>query len=113
MRTPARDERHRSTNYALPSLELTATAARNIDRLIETHELPEDTLDRILGSLEPLTRFPLAGRALRGSWEGLRLVIGPWSWMLLIYVFDEASDRVLVITVQDGRRASSATTQGA
>lgn len=72
-----------------------------------------DTLDRILRSLELLTRFPLAGRALHGQWEGFRLVIGPWPWVLLVYIFDEAADRVFVVTVQDARRASSATSRDA
>ncbi len=97
----------------MPSVELTATAARNIDALIETHELPADTLARVLGSLEPLATFPLGGRALRGVWEGFRLLIGPWPWMLFIYRYDEPANRVLVITVQDARRASSATTREA
>ena len=93
----------------MPSVELTATAARQIDTLIETHELPRHTLDRVLTSLEPLERFPLAGRALHGRWEGFRLIIGPWPWMLLVHVYDEAEDRVFVVAVQDARRASSAT----
>ncbi len=93
----------------MPSVELTATAARNIDALIETHELPADTLARVLGSLEPLATFPLAGRALHGAWAGFRLLIGPWPWMLLVYLFDDVTDRVLVVTVQDARRASSTT----
>lgn len=93
----------------MPSVELAATAAKNIETLIETHELPGDTPDRILRSLEPLTSFPLAGRALHGQWEGLRFIVGPWPWMLLIYFFDEAADRVFVVTAQDARRGSSAT----
>ncbi len=97
----------------MPSVELTATAARNIDALIETHGLPADTLARVLRSLEPLATLPLAGRALRGGWEGFRLLVGPWPWMLLIYRYEESADHVLVITAQDARRTSSATTREA
>jgi hypothetical protein len=93
----------------VPSVELTANAVEKIDALIESHGLPADTLARVLGSLEPLEHFPLAGRALHGRWEGFRLVIGPWPWMLLVYVYIETDDRVVIVTAQDARRASSAT----
>jgi hypothetical protein len=46
----------------VPSVELTANAVEKIDALIESHGLPADTLARVLGSLEPLEHFPLAGR---------------------------------------------------
>ena len=93
----------------MPTVELTATAVQRIEALIETHQLPPNTFDRVAASLEPLLSFPLAGRALRGGWEGLRALVGPWSWMLLIYVYDERRDRVIVVTVQDARMSSSAT----
>lgn len=103
-------ERHRWTNCAVPRVELTARAVDDVDDLIETHSLPPDAWLRVARSLRPLERFPLAGRALTGRWTGLRLVVGPWGWMLLVYRYVENEDRVLVVTVQDARRASSPTT---
>jgi hypothetical protein len=54
-------------------------------------------------SIEPLALFPLLGAELVGRWEGFRSVLGPWRWMILVYVFLEDEDRVVVVTVQDGR----------
>jgi hypothetical protein len=36
-------------------------------------------------------------------------MIGPWRWMLLVYQFDEATDRCVVVTVQDARASRAAT----
>lgn len=80
-----------------------------VDALIESHELPGDTWDRVLDRLEVLERFPGAGRALTGRWQGFRVLVGPWRWMLLIYAYVEPDDQVAVVTVQDARRGSSAT----
>jgi hypothetical protein len=38
-----------------------------------------------------------------------RFVLGPWRWMLIVYVFDEAQDRVAIVTIQDGRSSRAAT----
>lgn len=75
---------------------------------MRTHSLPSDTRDRVRTSLEPLGRFPRLGPELTGRWEGFRFILGPWRWMLLIYVFDEHKDRVVVITIQDARTSSAA-----
>jgi plasmid stabilization system protein ParE len=91
-------------------VELSAAAVEDLDALIASHELPLDTLPRVVRSLRPLDRFPLAGRALTGRWHGFRFLVGPWRWMLLVYVYIETDDRVVVVTVQDARRSSSATT---
>jgi hypothetical protein len=40
---------------------------------------------------------------LTGRWEGFRFVLGPWRWLILVYVYLEREDRVVVATVQDGR----------
>ena len=82
---------------------------RNLTRLIETLALPASTVDRIAASIEPLTRFPGLGAPLAGRWSGYRFVLGPWRWMLVVYEYDEAQDRVAIITVQDARSAVAAT----
>jgi hypothetical protein len=52
------------------------------------------------------------GPALTGRWEGFRFLLGPWRWMLLVYICVEAEDRVVVVTIQDARSATSVTTAG-
>lgn len=91
-------------------VELSAAALADLDELIASHELPQDTLPRVVRSLRPLERFPLAGRALTGRWQGFRFLVGPWRWMLLVYAYIDAEDRVVVLTVQDARTSSSSTT---
>lgn len=92
-------------------VELARAAVEDLDRLIRTHSLPGDTRARVRRSLRPLERFPLIGPALDGPWGGLSLVLGPWRWLLLVYVFSETEDRVVVVTVQDAR-SSGAPTSG-
>ena len=60
----------------------------------------------------PGKRFPELGRALTGRWTGFRVVLGPWSWMLLVYVFEPATGLVTVVAIQDSREATSATSAG-
>ena len=91
-------------------VELTAAAVADVEGLVASRGLPEHAWPRVVRSLRPLERFPLAGRALGGRWHGFRVVVGPWRWMLLVYVVIEADDRVVVVTVQDARASSSATT---
>jgi plasmid stabilization system protein ParE len=84
-------------------------AVEDLDVLIRTHSLPADTRARVARSLRPLERFPLMGPELHGRWEGLRFLLGPWRWMILVYAYIEAEDRVVVVTIQDGRSSSAAT----
>jgi plasmid stabilization system protein ParE len=84
---------------------VTPAAAEDLDRLIRTHTLPPDTKERVKRSLRPLGRFPLLGAKLVGRWEGLRFILGPWRWMVIVYAYDEAAERVSVVTIQDGRSA--------
>ncbi len=95
----------------MASVEVAAAAVEDLDALIATHSLPADTWPRVARSLRALERFPLMGPALTGRWAGFRFVLGPWRWLLLVYVYVEAEDRVVVVTIQDGR-ASSAPTSG-
>lgn len=86
------------------------TAVADLDRLIDTHGLPGTTRDRVRSSAGPLATFPLFGSRLTGDWQG-RFILGPWSWMLLVYDYDELADQVSIVTVQDARSAASATSQ--
>ena len=90
-------------------VELAAAAVEDLDALILTHTLPADTRARLARSLRALERFPLMGPPLTGRWKGFRFLVGPWRWLLIIYVFIEPEDRVVVVTIQDGRSSSAAT----
>jgi plasmid stabilization system protein ParE len=90
-------------------VEIACAAVEDLDRLIATLSLPADTRGRVRRSLRPLADFPRVGAELTGRWEGLRFILGPWRWMLLVYEHQEADDRVVVLTVQDARSSSAAT----
>jgi hypothetical protein len=93
----------------MAEVRLSATAVEDLDRMVLTHSLPTDTRARVRRSLRALERFPLLGRALEGRWQPFRLVLGPWRWMLILYVYDEQRDMVLVATIQDARSSTAAT----
>ena len=90
-------------------VELAAAAVDDLDRLIRTHSLPSDTRHRVARSLRSLAQFPNLGPALSGRWEGFRFILGPWRWLILVYVHLDAEDRVVVVTIQDARSSSSPT----
>lgn len=92
-------------------VEVSVAAAEDLRALILTHSLPPDTRDRVKRSLRPLERFPLMGPALSGRWSGLRFLLGPWRWLLMVYIFVEEEDRVVVVTFQDGRSSGAATAE--
>lgn len=76
--------------------------------LVHTHSLPADTPARVRRSLQPLARFPRLGREIeRGRWRGLRFILGPWPWLIIVYRYDAAEDAVLVVLIEDGRGANS------
>ena len=92
----------------MATVVLSATAVANLNELIETRSLPATTKDRTRASLETLAVFPELGPRLVGRWSGLRFIPGPWQWMLIVYDYDERSDQVRVLTIQDSRSARSA-----
>lgn len=89
-------------------VELTAAAVEDLNTLIAVLSLPDDTRQRVRGSLRVLEGFPRLGPELNGRWTGLRFLLGPWRWMLLVYTFDEAADRIAVVTIHDARSSSFA-----
>jgi hypothetical protein len=90
-------------------VELAAVAIEDLERIIRTHSLPADTPVRVVRSLRGLETFPRLGPALSGRWEGFRFVLGPWRWLLLVYVYLESEDRVVIVTIQDARSENAAT----
>lgn len=93
----------------MAKVQLSAVAVEDLDRIILTHSLPSNTRARVKRSLRSLERFPLLGRALEGRWQPFRFLLGPWRWMLIVYVYDEQRDTVLVATIQDARSSTAAT----
>ena len=90
-------------------VELSAVALEALENLIVTHSLPADTRSRVARSLRVLEQFPRLGPELTGRWSGLRFLLGPWRWLLMVYVFLEDDDRVVVVTIQDARSSAAAT----
>jgi hypothetical protein len=88
-------------------VELTAVAVEDLEQLIRVLSLPGDTKGRVGRSLAALERLPRLGAELTGRWAGLRFLLGPWRWMLLVYRYDADKDRVVVITIQDARSATA------
>ena len=90
-------------------VELAVAAVDDLDRLIRTRTLPADTRARVARSLQSLSQFPNIGPALTGRWDGYRFILGPWRWLILVYVVIEAEDRVVVVTIQDARSSIAVT----
>ena len=88
---------------------VTPRAQRDVDEAISAHNLSDDAWGRIGRSLRVLETFPVAGPALAGRWAKVRFVIGPWSWMILLYRYEESTDQVHLVAMHDGRSATSAT----
>lgn len=91
----------------MAKVELARAAVEDIERLVVMLSLPADTPARVTRSLRALRRFPRLGVALPGRWDGLRCVVGPWRWLLLVYEYREEEDRLVVVTVQDARSSSA------
>jgi plasmid stabilization system protein ParE len=94
----------------VPRVELSQAAVEDLERLIVTHSLPPDTNVRLRRSIEPLGHFPFLGPAIGGRWQDFRFVLGPWRWMIVVYVVLEDEGRVVVVTIQDGRSSTASTT---
>jgi plasmid stabilization system protein ParE len=88
---------------------ITPRAERDVNEAISALNLPDDTWTRIGRSLRALETFPQAGPDLAGRWTPTRFVIGPRSWMILLYRYEESSDRVYVVAMHDAQSAASAT----
>jgi plasmid stabilization system protein ParE len=93
----------------LAQVIVTPQAQRDVNEAIAALTLPDNAWTRIGRSLRVLETFPLAGPELAGRWTPTRFVLGPWSWMILLYRYEESSDRVYVVAMHDGRSAASAT----
>jgi plasmid stabilization system protein ParE len=94
----------------LPRVLLTPRAVADLEALKTALGLPPSAAERVQRSLRILERFPLAGRELAGErWQGARFLIGPWPWMVIVYVHDTDDDAVYIVAIHDGRSAAAAT----
>ncbi|MBA2347715.1 MAG: type II toxin-antitoxin system RelE/ParE family toxin [Solirubrobacterales bacterium] len=92
----------------MTAVRFAAAAVGDLEGLILTLSLPADTRSRVVASLRALERFPEIGPELAGRWSGLRFLLGPWRWLLLVYEYDALADRVVVLTIQDARSSTAA-----
>ena len=93
----------------MATVVVTPTAASDLIGLIATHSLPADTIARFKRSVASLASFPMIGAPLDGRWVAYRFVLGPWRWMLVVYLYDETADRVAMVTIQDALSSRAAT----
>lgn len=91
----------------MAKVKLSVPAVGDLDRMIVTHSLPVDTRLRVQRSLRVLEQFPRIGRQLEGRWTPMRVILGPWRWMLIIYSYEEPADVVLVVAFQDARSSAA------
>lgn len=92
----------------MPTIEVTRQARDELRGLIESRQLPTDTRERTSRSLLMLGDFPRAGKQLSGAWRDCRALIGPWGWLIVVYMYIEAEDRVVVIAFHDARTSDAA-----
>jgi hypothetical protein len=91
-------------------VEIARDAVADLERLVLTHSLPVDTRERIRRSLAPLERFPRLGAIVHEDRPDERFLIGPWQWLVVVYEYREAEDRVVVLSFEDGRAAGATLT---
>ena len=93
----------------MASVILTPTAREDLETLIRSHSLPTDTVTRFKRAVASLEAFPMIGAPLDGRWASYRFILGPWRWMLIVYLYDDDLDRVSIATIQDARSSRAAT----
>lgn len=94
----------------MPRLEWSEQALAGLDQLVLSHSLPADTRLRVEQSAQVLRRFPRFGPELRTLPDGaeLRFLIGPWPWLVIVYLYLVSERRAVVVSIEDGRAASAA-----
>jgi hypothetical protein len=95
----------------MATIEVTRLARDELRELMETRPLPVDTRERVSRTLLTLEEFPRAGKQLSGLWRDCRALIGPWGWLIVVYMYIEAEDRVVVIAFHDARTSDAAITR--
>jgi hypothetical protein len=92
----------------MTTIEVTRLARDELRELIQTRQLPTDTRQRVSRTLLTLEEFPRAGKQLSGVWRDCRALIGPWGWLIVVYMYVEAEERVVAIAFHDARTSDAA-----
>lgn len=92
----------------MPSIEVTRRARDELREVIESRRLPADSRHRVARSLLTLEEFARAGKQLSGVWRDCRALVGPWGWLIAVYIYIESEDRVVVIAFHDARTSDAA-----
>jgi plasmid stabilization system protein ParE len=88
---------------------VTDAAVRDLRELLDSHRLPENTVERVRRSLASLAEFPQLGAELGPPFAPRRFVLGPWRWMIIVYRFYPDRDLVAVLAIVDARTSTSPT----
>jgi hypothetical protein len=91
----------------MAAIEVTRLARDELRESVETRQLPADARKRVSRSLRTLEEFSRAGKQLSGAWRDCRAVIGPWGWLIVVYMYIEAEDRVVVVAFHDARTSDA------
>jgi hypothetical protein len=92
----------------VPRVELAAATVEDLDGLVRTHSLPPDTRPCRQVAAIALS-VPEVRTTPGGTLGGFRFILGPWRWLILVYIYIEEDDRVVLVTVQDGCSSTGAT----
>lgn len=95
----------------MATIAVTRLARDELRELMEARQLPADTRERVSRTLLTLEEFPRAGKQLSGLWRDCRALIGPWGWLIVVYMYIEAEDRIVVIAFHDARASDAAITR--
>lgn len=85
---------------------VTPRALLDLREAVATLGLPANWSVRVARRLRGLETFPRLGPELPRA-RGLRYLLGPWPWMIIVYRFDEDADAVWILSVQDARSSTS------
>lgn len=95
----------------MSAIEVTRQARDELHELIETRHLVADARERVSRALAILGEYPRAGKQLSGVWRDCHALIGPWGWLIVVYMYLEPEDRVVVIAFHDARTSDAAIAQ--
>lgn len=90
-------------------VEVSLLARVDLDQLIISRDLPDDSRIRVQSTLRILEAFPDAGKSLEGKWASHGALVGPWHWMIIVYSYYVDEDRAIVIAFHDARTSTAAT----
>lgn len=81
-------------------------AARDLAEMTDMLRVPADARSRVARRLRILERFPRSALELPPPFA-LRVLIGPWPSMLLVYLYEAGDGLVAVVTIQDARASTA------